>query len=200
MERKQLVNAARDLNKTLELSPSIDVSGSVAEIRKSVLEAAELLTDKDPVQGSTREVLAALRDGSAVNDTTDSGGEVDGGTTTKTKKGKVAKAPKAAKEPKAPKEPKVRQPRGTKVEVGAFKPVRAGTKYEALIGMADRGDTVQQMADAYKVKRTDVLWYFRYPLRRDHGIDFRVLDDGKVELMLPSGKTLADCVVQTKAA
>ena len=40
---------------------------------------------------------------------------------------------------------------------------------------------------------TRVMWYLRNGLRRDHGIDFSIVD-GKINLVLPKGKSVEDCV------
>lgn len=108
MQRKHLVEAARDLNKVMELSPEIDIAGSSAAIKDSLLEASELLTEKDAVHSSTRDVIKALKAGDTV-DNADHGGDAgDTKTATTTTAKPKAKAEAKAKEPKPPAEPKVR--------------------------------------------------------------------------------------------
>ena len=104
MERKQLVQAARDINKREIVNPNIDVSGTVSELRDNLLMAADLITDNDQLDESTRSVLKALKGGDTA-DETDRAGDEAGGTKTATKS-KTEKTPKADAKPKEPKEPK----------------------------------------------------------------------------------------------
>jgi hypothetical protein len=118
---------------------------------------------------------------------------------TKAKKTTKSPAAKAAKKLAAAKTD--RKPRALRAGAGVvsdFKPVRAGTKYEALLKMIDK-KSVDAIAEHYKVSRTDILWFFRYPFRK-HGIDHKVDDKGMISLVLPAGKTVADCVLPITAA
>lgn len=78
--------------------------------------------------------------------------------------------------------------------LGEFKPVRANTKYHKMLEMAEKGDVISKIAKAIGVDEKEARWRFRYPLRQDHGIDSTVSEDGVVALVLPKGKSLADCV------
>lgn len=100
-------------------------------------------------------------------------------------KAKAEPAPRPARTPRPTDAPKV----------GAFKPVRPGSRLHSYVKMMDNGGaTLSDMAaltDGFGDK--DVLWWLKYSLRRDHGIDFAV--DGDVyRLVLPDGKTADDCV------
>ncbi len=57
--RAQLVDAATDLNKVLDLSPAIDVKQGVEKLKDQIKEAAILLSDDDAVEDATREVIKA---------------------------------------------------------------------------------------------------------------------------------------------
>ena len=61
IKRGDLVDAAKDLNKVLDLDPAIDVSKSVEEIRRDLEEASRLLSEDDALEDNTRAVVAALR-------------------------------------------------------------------------------------------------------------------------------------------
>ncbi len=60
VKRGDLVAAAKDLNKVLDLSPPIDVSKGADEIRPQVQEAVKLLTDADAVSDETRSLITQL--------------------------------------------------------------------------------------------------------------------------------------------
>ena len=199
IKRGDLVDAAKDLNKVLDLDPAIDVSKSVEEIRRDLEEASRLLSEDDALEDNTRAVVAALR-GKEEVEKADAPAEkkAKGGGRPKGSKNKEKDAAAAAPK-KAAGAPRGRPRESGPYTLGEFKPVREGTKYQELLKLVDAGKTVDQIATSYKVGKTDILWYFRYPLRK-HGIDHRVSDDGKIEIVLPEGKTLADCVAARAAA
>ena len=200
IKRGDLVDAAKDLNKVLDLDPAIDVSKSVEEIRRDLEEASRLLSEDDALEDNTRAVVAALR-GKEEVEKADAPAEkkAKGGGRPKGSKNKEKGAAAAAAPKKAAGAPRGRPRESGPYTLGEFKPVREGTKYQELLNLVDAGKTVDQIATSYKVGKTDILWYFRYPLRK-HGIDHRVSDDGKIEIVLPEGKTLADCVAARAAA
>lgn len=113
--RAELVAAARDLNKVLDLEPPIDVKQGAADLKAKILEANQLMREGDPVTDATKEVLAQLTaageteetgagegaevtDEEVADDRVESTGDQDVATATKPKgtKAKAAK-PKAAK-------------------------------------------------------------------------------------------------------
>lgn len=96
--RAALVDAAKDLNKVLDLSPAIDVKLGVNELKIKAKEAAELLRDSDKITDATRKVIDELSDGGS-----EDGGSEDGEVIMKVKAPKAAKAAKTTA-PKAPKE------------------------------------------------------------------------------------------------
>jgi hypothetical protein len=77
--------------------------------------------------------------------------------------------------------------------------VREGSKYATMLTMADAGRTVSDIAKAIGQDEKETKWRFHYPLRQDHGIDYKIAESGAVSLVLPKGKTLEDCIVARKS-
>lgn len=101
--RKQLVEAAKDLNKVLDADPPIDVEKGVDEIKKEILEAAILLTDGDKIEDETRAVIDELQ------------APAETGEKAKPAKGKTAKAKDASA--KATEEKKAGASPGSKIRM-----------------------------------------------------------------------------------
>ena len=177
--RAQLVDAAKDLNTVLDLSPPIDVRAGVDDLKEKIKEAAELLRDSDEIASATRAVVDAIT-GKVDSTDGDEAGDDDGETKVKAEKPAKVKAEKPAK------------------SIGAFKPIRAGTRLHKLLEAADRGDTITEMVKVFKegASEKDVAWWMRYTVRRNHGIDYVTNADGTYRLILPIGKSnLSDCVI-----
>lgn len=87
-----------------------------------------------------------------------------------------------------------RVPRASRLAVGEFKPVRKGSRLATIVDLLSGGTDLSKIATKCKFTEKDSLWYLRYCLRRDHGIDFTV-NDGIYTIELPPGKSAADCVV-----
>lgn len=189
--RGALVDAAKDLNKVLELSPAIDVKKGVKELRADVLEAASLLKDKDPISKETRAALDALGRG---GDEGEKGPEVSSAP-------KPAKAPKTEGEKASTAAPKPRKPHEA-ANLGEFKPIRHGSRMHKFAVMAHEGKTLDEIAAASgraDFAAKDVRWWLCQYLRRHHGIAGTVDDGGKVKLAFPAGKKLDDCVSKAAA-
>ena len=108
--RAELVAAARDLNKVLDLEPAIDVKQGVSDLRAKILEAQQLMRDGDPIAESTQAIIDELKappEGESSSDAevdTDAGVEPeDSGETVTASKSKSSKSKSTAKEPKGPK-------------------------------------------------------------------------------------------------
>ena len=193
--RAQLVDAAKDLNTVLDLSPPIDVRAGVDDLKEKIKEAAELLRDSDEIASATRAVVDAIT-GKVDSTDGDEAGDDDGETKVKAEKPAKVKAEKPAKV-KAEKPAKVKAEKPAK-SIGAFKPIRAGTRLHKLLEAADRGDTITEMVKVFKegASEKDVAWWMRYTVRRNHGIDYVTNADGTYRLILPIGKSnLSDCVI-----
>ena len=211
-KRAELVAAAKDLNVVLCCDPPIDVTKSVETIKEQLMSAGKLLNDDDKIEAVTRAVLDELLgtpvgdgDGEVVTETLLAAGiEIEGSVE---EAGEVQAEPKVTaasggrpgRKPAVEKPAKVKKVIGaTKTQIGEFKPVRRGSRLHKYVEMAGSGTTLAALAkvgDKYTEK--DVIWSFRYSLRRDHGIDFAISDTGKVSLVLPQGKSLVDCVTAT---
>ena len=118
--RAQLVDAARDLNKVLDLSPQIDVKQGVEDLKSKITEAASLLREGDAIDPATREVIDSIN---APAQDAETSGTAD----------VAEKAPKPAKV-KAEKPPKEPKPAKVKAE----KPPKAPKALKAPKEPSDR--------------------------------------------------------------
>jgi len=202
--REDLVVAAKELNKVLNLDPpGIDPESSQENIRNLLIEAVRgdsdhgpLIRADDKISDETRAVLFALTEDSLVAPKAAKTPKVKAAKTPKTPK--VAKV-KAAPKPKAPaKEPRVRAERVPREPraVGRFKPLRRGTMLHDLVARAAAGLTLGEIAkeDSRPYEEKHVRWWL-HQLRKYHGIDSSVADDRTVKLVFPDGKTLDDCMM-----
>jgi len=102
--RAQLVDAAKDLNTVLDLSPPIDVKAGVDDLKEKIKEAAELLRDSDEIAPATRAAIDAIT-GKVDSTDGDEASDDDGETKVKAEKpAKVTKTEKPAKVTKVAKE------------------------------------------------------------------------------------------------
>lgn len=60
LKKKRLIEAAKELNKTLGLQPEIDVNQDVEGLKEEILVAAELLEPGDDISEETEEVINLL--------------------------------------------------------------------------------------------------------------------------------------------
>jgi hypothetical protein len=224
------VDAAKDMNKVLELSPSIDVKKGVKELRAEVVEAATLLKDKDggyftvdfhdvgqikdPISTETRASLRALigtdadaEEDDKVAETGDAASDADAPPAASVKKVDKAKEktkgePRAVAPASASNSKSSKTPR-EKPGLGEFKPIRHGSRIHTFVVMAQEGKTLDEMAKKSgnaKYVAKDIRWWMCQYLRRHHGIRGVVDDGGKVKLEFPAGKKLEDCVTEKVTA
>jgi hypothetical protein len=71
LSRSDLVDAAKDLNQVLQLSPPIDLRLSVGEITELITQAGDLVREGDTLEINTRHVLTALTSGEQVAEQAD---------------------------------------------------------------------------------------------------------------------------------
>jgi hypothetical protein len=182
--RAALVDAASDINKVLDLDPAIDVKLGVKELRASIAEAANLLTDKDAISDATRSVVDALKSNSGAEDeqsSTDASAPPPASAAGKKASGKGKEA--AAEKPKKEKIAKPSKP----VQLGKFAAVRRDTALGKIVGAALAGkDTVAAVALASGVEMKKVLGVLKRA-RITNGIDHTVDDAGLLTIILPKG-------------
>lgn len=202
--RSALVDAARDLNKVLDLSPAINERLGVGPLRDSVAEAVCLLKidDLDKLEVGTRHVIAGLRSAvveimprlvekgadfdreavrqvlDAVTDESDAGepdGSADGIDNEKTASPKTKKTKKAQKV--------------AKDKLGKFSPVRdnGGAFSKILRAHLDgNAPTIAEAAAVAGVDRDKAEAALRRA-RISSGIDHEISEDGTLSIALPSG-------------
>lgn len=180
--RKELVQAAKDLNKVLDADPPIDIEKGVDEIKKGILEAASLLTEADKIEDGTRKVINELQAPTPAP-------------AAKSGKGKTAstKSNGATPAKEVSKGKTLRAARSSRA-LGAFKPVRANTSLHKIMEGASKGKTVAQVAKDAALREDQVRHRLRHVLRINHGIDFAEDDKGKLSLVFPDGKTMKDAI------
>lgn len=76
--RAALVAAAKDLNEVMDLAPPIDVTKPVAELKAKIIEALDILEEKDPVTAETRATIAELTAKPAENPQRQTAARVEG--------------------------------------------------------------------------------------------------------------------------
>jgi len=195
IKRGDLVDAAKDLNKVLDLDPAIDVSKSVEEIRRDLEEASRLLSEDDALEDNTRAVVAALR-GKEEVEKADAPAEkkAKGGGRPKGSKNKEKGAAAAAAPKKAAGAPRARSAAG-ELRIGEFKPVRSGTSLHGIIEGASSGLPVSGIADKLHLREDQIRHRLRHVLAPKHGIGFAEDASGSVSLVFPKGKGIADAVL-----
>lgn len=187
--RKELVDAAKNLNEVLDADPPIDVKKGIDEIKREILEAAGLLTESDVIKDNTRKVIDELT--APAPEAKAKPAKADA---PKPKKAsKENGAPKKKEEVTPPEKKPGRAPRSSR-QLGAFKPVRANTSLHKIMEGADKGHTVARIAKDAALREDQVRHRLRHVLRINHGIDFSENDKGKLALVFPDGKTLKDAV------
>jgi hypothetical protein len=199
--RAALVDAARDLNKVLSLTPMIDVKKGVKELRAEIVEASVLLpgngTDAQPdvtnrLSKESRDLLEALSKG----DGDEKIGTETAGTETSTvaKVGKKVAASKAnkveeTKSASVSKPAKRTSSRDTgkdpkpKVE---FHPLREGTIRGRIFAKMDGKHTSAQIAEELSLSPGNTHSHI-FCLWRDCGIGFKYDDEKRVTAVLPAG-------------
>ena len=188
--RKELVEAAKDLNKVLDADPPIDVEAGVDEIKKTILEAASLLTDADVIEGNTRKMIDELKaPAPAAKAKPDkvSAPKSEPKSTIKSKK--VSAKVEKVSEKKTVGKPREKSARATGKEAkakDAFRPLREGTIRANIFALMDGTKTVDQIADKLKVDRANCHAHV-YCLWRDCGLGFSYDAERRVTGVLPKG-------------
>jgi len=98
--RKDLVEAAKDMNKTMGLDPIIDVKLGVSKLTAAIKTNAELVEETDELQNETWKVLASLGVGPKAKPAETKPEEAPAPAPKAKGKGKKAATPKAEKAPK----------------------------------------------------------------------------------------------------
>lgn len=178
------MDAAGDINKVLDLDPAIDVKLGVKELRASIAEAANLLTDKDAISDETRGVVDALKSNSGAEDeqsSPDASAPPLASAAGKKASGKDKEA--AAEKPKKEKAAKPQKP----VQLGKFAAVRRDTALGKIVGAALAGEeTVAAVALASGVEMEKVLGILKRA-RITNGINYAVDDVGLLTIIMPKG-------------
>lgn len=199
--RASLVDAARDLNKVLDLSPEIDVKLGVAELRSLVTEASAQVVEGDAISDATRGVIEAL----TAEPAPPGSGEPDGAAEQAAQDSpqpQAAKAPKAAKTQKAAKTPKAAKvPKAAKAakEPGmsgsGVNKMRPGSSLHKILLAASDNLTMAAIAERTNLREDQVIHRLRYVIGRRYGIDYNVDESGgAVSLVFKDGKSLADVI------
>lgn len=79
LTKKQLIEAAKELNKILGLTPPISLTQKVEDLEKSIIEAAELIEPEDVFTKATTEVIKALAPDDDADATPDNDDDYDYG-------------------------------------------------------------------------------------------------------------------------
>ena len=168
--RKDLVAAARDLNKVLDLEPVIDVTKAADVLKAGIILASDLLTEKDPIQATTQAIIQELK-------TPVTEPATDGETVTKAK---PKPKPKAKAKAEATEKP---------VKLGSFNVVRKNTLFGKILQLALTGPTLlTDAADAADVDVEKVKLILK-KARTANGIDHTV-DGNKFTVTLPKDVTV----------
>lgn len=198
-KRADLVNAAKDLNKVLDLNPKIDVTKSVSEITENLKEAMSLLTPDDKIAAKTQQVVDELAGGvkaeskEPVAALAADGSEDDEGDEQEEGEGEEEEEAEAA-QPASPKRAG-RKPRPP--AIGAFNRVRRSGAFAKVLQAALAGSIPLAHAQEAAGLDRDKLVAVLKRARIANGIDHRIDEDG-LTILLPEGVTAENVWHQPK--